>query len=406
MANGFSAIEVDSIKQSLKKLTNNVVNKQTGIWRLDLEKLNVLKNRHQQIIHSNFSPIEKIYWLLEDCKRYGTLPFAGLARAGFMAVQILHSLVSEGILNDENYTRFISSLTTIGKELTIDKTLLSKEEFLKKYGHLRPGTYDITTPRYDDTPDLYFDWNLKPTEPLATTDANHFSLNLSQMIQLDNLLKTHELETDAIRLLEFIKLAIEGRELAKFYFTKNLSDALQLIEQIGAEYGITKEELSYVNSSVFKELYISSHDPKSFIMQSIAQGKLQYDMTLSISLPPIISNPDDIWSFEWPEMSANYITQKKITAPIITLSSTQDNASLKGALVCIPNADPGFDWLFSHNIAGIITAWGGVNSHMAIRAGELGLPSIIGAGEVLYKKLCSAQWIQLDCAAKKIEVIK
>ena len=29
---------------------------------------------------------EKIYWLLEYCKRYGTLPFAGLARAGFIAV--------------------------------------------------------------------------------------------------------------------------------------------------------------------------------------------------------------------------------------------------------------------------------------------------------------------------------
>src|SRR5690606_16248885 len=113
----------------------------------------------------------------------------------------------------------ISSLTTIGKELTLDKTLLSKEEFLKKYGHLRPGTYDITTPRYDDTPELYFDWNLKPTESVATTDDNHFSLNLSQMIQLDNLLKTHEIESDAIRLLEFIKLDIEGRELAKFYFT-------------------------------------------------------------------------------------------------------------------------------------------------------------------------------------------
>ena len=25
----------------------------------------------------------KVYWLLEDCRRYGTLPFAGLARAGF-----------------------------------------------------------------------------------------------------------------------------------------------------------------------------------------------------------------------------------------------------------------------------------------------------------------------------------
>ena len=45
---------------------------------------------------------------------------------------------------------------------------------------------------------------------------------------------------------------------------------------------------------------------------------------------------------------------------------------------------------FSYPIAGLITAWGGVNSHMAIRAGELGLPSVIGAGEVLYRRWSKA----------------
>jgi hypothetical protein len=39
--------------------------------------------------------ISRIYWLIEDCKRYGTLPFAGLARAGFIAVQMLQSFVED-----------------------------------------------------------------------------------------------------------------------------------------------------------------------------------------------------------------------------------------------------------------------------------------------------------------------
>ena len=39
---------------------------------------------------------EKVYWLLEDGKRYGTLPFAGLARAGFIAIQMLKSFVRIG----------------------------------------------------------------------------------------------------------------------------------------------------------------------------------------------------------------------------------------------------------------------------------------------------------------------
>ena len=32
-----------------------------------------------------------------------------------------------------------------------------KSSFLEKYGHLRPGTYDISSYRYDEKPDLYFD---------------------------------------------------------------------------------------------------------------------------------------------------------------------------------------------------------------------------------------------------------
>ena len=32
--------------------------------------------------------IDKIYWLIEDCKRFGTLPFAGLARNAFVATDI------------------------------------------------------------------------------------------------------------------------------------------------------------------------------------------------------------------------------------------------------------------------------------------------------------------------------
>ena len=36
-------------------------------------------------------------------------------------------------------------------------------------------------------------------------------------------------------------------------------------------------------------------------------------------------------------------------------------------IVLIENADPGYDWIFSKNIKGLITKNGGINSHMSIR---------------------------------------
>ena len=92
---------------------------------------------------------------------------------------------------------------------------------------------------------------------------------------------------------------------------------------------------------------------------------------------------------------------------IVTASVAKRDAGeqLNGSIVCIPNADLGFDWLFVYPIAGLITAWGGVNSHMAIRAGELGLPAVISAGEALYRRWSGAQCLHLDCAGRRVELL-
>ncbi len=90
-------------------------------------------------------------------------------------------------------------------------------------------------------------------------------------------------------------------------------------------------------------------------------------------------------------------------APITT--STQKN-NIANKILFIPNADPGYDWIFSYPIAGFVTAWGGVNSHMAIRAGEQKVPAVIGVGEALLSKWSSSKMLLLDCAEHRVEVIK
>ena len=62
------------------------------------------------------------------------------------------------------------------------------------------------------------------------------------------------------------------------------------------------------------------------------------------------------------------------------------NSNING-IVCIENADPGYNFLFSKNIKGLITKYGGQNSHMAIRCAELNLPALIGVGEKVYNKI-------------------
>jgi len=396
---GFSKREREAIADSLRKLTNRIVHPKEGLWRSDAAKIDTLTARREELLGAGSEPLERIYWLLEDAKRYGTLPFAGLARAGFVAVQILKSLVAVGVFSQADYDAFLGSVSTVSGQLARDRSMLDKATFLARYGHLRPGTYDILSPRYDEAPELYFDWSQSSPAP---EPVKPFALTLPQMREIAKLLEAHGLQPDPVGLFDFLQTGIELRELAKFHFTRNLSDALALIAEVGGQYGFTREDLAYCDIAAFRELHVAATDPKDVLSHAIEQGKARYAETLKVSLPPLIAKPEDVWAFEWPETAPNFITQKQVTSPVVGCDAREQ---LAGAIVCIPNADPGFDWLFAYPIAGLITAWGGANSHMAIRAGELGLPAVIGAGEVLYRRWSEAQRLYLDCAGRRVEVL-
>ena len=396
---GFSKSERDAIADSLRRLTNRIVHPQEGLWRADSAKLEILNARREELLASSADPLERIYWLLEDAKRYGTLPFAGLARAGFVAVQMLKSLVAVGVFSQADYDAFMGGVSTVSGQLSRDRATLDRTTFLVRYGHLRPGTYDVLSPRYDEAPELYFDWSqrMPMPEPVAP-----FSVTMPQMREVVRLLEAHGLQPDPVGLFDFLQAGIELRELSKFHFTRNLSDALALITECGAQWGFTREDLAYCDIAAFKELHVAAADPKGALLRSIEQGKARHAETLKISLPPLIAKAADVWAFESPETEPNFITQKQVTAPVV---GCVERERLAGAIICIPNADPGFDWLFAYPIAGLVTAWGGANSHMAIRSGELGLPAVIGAGEVLYRRWSGAQRLHLDCAGRRVEVL-
>ena len=86
-------------------------------------------------------------------------------------------------------------------------------------------------------------------------------------------------------------------------------------------------------------------------------------------------------------------------------SAMEGESDLEGKIVLIYAADPGFDYLFTKNIAGFITCYGGANSHMAIRASELGVAAVIGVGEEMFKKCCAHQQIEIDCQGERIVLL-
>ena len=78
---------------------------------------------------------------------------------------------------------------------------------------------------------------------------------------------------------------------------------------------------------------------------------------------------------------------------------------MKDKIVVVENADPGFDWLFHLDISGIITKYGGLGSHIAIRCIESQLPAAIGCGEIIFSKLEDNSIIEMDCNNNNIKYL-
>ena len=397
---GFSAVDLAELSSALRRLTNRIMHGETALWRRDRAKIDLLAQRFPIICNAKIDKISRIYWLIEDCKRYGTLPFAGLARAGFIAVQMLQSLIDVGVLHAGEGAAFMASVDTVGSRIGRDFAQLPKADFLARYGHLRPGTYDILSPRYDEAPDLYFDWSsARPT----AAQPPRFALSIEQLRRIEHLLKEHELDIDVLSLIEFIKAGIEGREHAKFVFTQSLSHALSLIRQLGQDHGLSAEDCAFLNYDVVRTLYSESGSVREALLESVAHGRERHALTRDLVLPPIIASPDEVFAFYLPPSQPNFITRKSVTAPVASVGDPPE--SFAGRILFVPSADPGFDWIFSRDISGFVTQFGGANSHMAIRAGELGIPAVIGAGEALFRRWQTARKLCLDCTNQKVLVI-
>ena len=407
LKHGFSENEIDRIKFSLLELTNKI----PGHLKSDIQRVGELNLRHRRVLDSDMSLIQKIYWLTEDCKRYGTLPFAGLARAGFVAKQFLDAFVRQGILSSAELESFMRSLTTVSGELSGDITAwragrMSQAKLLEKYGHLRPGTYDILSPRYDDAFELYFP-ELQSTETLPLeTETHTFSFSEEQKTRISDLLEENGLTLRFEEIDAFIRTAIEGREYGKFVFTRSLSDILRLIGELGERVGLSLDEMSFVQIGTVLNLYseLSHLDLRELFEQEIQRNRSGYQLTSTLKLPALIHEPNDVWHFFNSKTEPNFVTTKRVVAEVLN-EADFDEQDLKGKIVAIRSADPGYDWLFSRNIAGLVTEYGGMNSHMAIRSAELGIPAVIGCGEANFKSWAEARFLDLDCSNKTVRVL-
>lgn len=409
LSNILSEEEVEKIKKSLKRLTNDIIlGKRAGI-REQLDKIEYLDNSRKALLNksSQGNQINIVRDLLNDCKIWGTKPFSILARDAFIAESFLRSMEALNLLKSKRIASFRRSISTILTEFLISmealqKNKLKQEEFIERFGHLRPGTYDILAIRYSKREKME-SFGPVSLDPLQV--SNSFEFSDAEKMSVNQALNNEKFEFDSDVLFDFIRKAISGREYAKFIFSRNISDALELIAEWGVTIGLNREELSFLTiDQIFQTLTHTFHEPIETRLRNLSEEALsEYEITQALRLPYLISSIEDIYIVPLLKSRPNFITKKRMECPLYYLSGHEIQSSCpEGHIILTERADPGHDWIFLNPISGLITKYGGSNSHMAIRCAELGIPAAIGCGEQLFESLQQSNRVLLDCGSKLI----
>ena len=309
----------------------------------------------------------------------------------------MRSLVGRGALEPDAADRFMRSIHTVASDVIeamvgVADGKLDEDGFLRRYGHLRPGTYDILSYRYDERPDLYLGQRGR-----LPPESENFELTAGQRTAIASCLAEEGFAFEPDLLLSYISAAIIAREESKFAFSRGVSDALVAVLRWGDECGLSRDELSHLDIS---DVLDSPADPGR-LREKAMEAAERHLVTRAMRLPHLIVEPDDLDVVRPLRGRATFITGRSVTAPAIHLASS-DVSRINGRIVLIESADPGYDWIFSHEIVGLVTKFGGTNSHMAIRCAEFALPAAIGCGERLFSELLKSPVIELDCANRRL----
>lgn len=355
--------------------------------------------------------------VLAMCAAHGVTPFAMLARQAFVALAMLRSLRRLDVLTENEHEHLLKSIPTVASELDRDVSLwargkMEREALVARYGHLRPSSYDITSLSYAEAWSSYFGEAERWREVRAFPDVRAAGAMLNEKRSvIERLLRASGLSAPFEAWCTFIITSIQQRESGKFIFMRAVHDVLESAARVGEQLGFAREDVAMLPIGAVEALGMNA--PSGAVEmewgRQIEFGRKRWALTSALRLPGVIRSPDDVFSFEVEGARATFVSQARVSGRVVVGDDAKARAleasAWRGAIVLLRAADPGYDWLFSKGIAGLITAWGGAGSHMAIRAAEFGLPAAIGCGELMFDSLAQAHTIELDCGVQTMRVL-
>jgi hypothetical protein len=259
------------------------------------------------------------------------------------------------------------------------------------HGGMRAGSFDITQPTWAEQSPM-----ARVSEKIAPA---HFVLDKVEAQNLCQLLAEAEYQMNPTQWVQFVQKATRWREWGKFALNRQLSALLEgLALELGAA-GIEREQASWLTLECIQAgLALPPVARQHYWIELIEQAQALHAREAQVLVSPLLCRELDRYRADSLGLMPNFIGHKIAEGNILLLEDSMPRQAerLNQAIVVLSQADPGYDWLFQYPIRGLITAWGGANSHMGIRCAEFGLSAAIGCGEAVLRQASRSQYARID----------
>lgn len=259
---------------------------------------------------------------------------------------------------------------------------LTQPFFLAQYGHRGPGELDLANPRWMEMGETAFlNSNMKLSsvtpknsqQPAPTVEEEISALNT---FKRDILLQEWKL----------LKSMLELREHWKMELLKPYAQIRFMVEELGGRYGL-KRDVHWLRLSELQQLVTSAPAPLTAELRAkIEERKVRFEAFRQFSFPQFVTieEVESIIHGDTPDGSAHLDGQALspgiVFGEVVVVEDPQatDPSLWPDNVIIVAEAtDPGWTPLFSQ-ARGVVVDKGGVLSHCAIVAREMGIPAVSG----------------------------
>jgi len=325
---------------------------------------------------------------LAHVRRGAALPFARAARLDFIGAALLRSAVRVGALDAAQGDRVRAGSGTLAGALVrpgrpgVDG--LHPEV-------LRPGTFEIDVPLVGVERAVHaVAWDAAPI-PVP-----------SDLAGLDALLAADGWTVDGATLLRMAADASRAREVGKFALARAIAALLEGIASFGGRLGLDRRQLGWLTLA-----QLAAARDAGAACDAATRAEARHAADHPLRVPSLLQAPIDLATPEFAAGRPSFLGKRAADGVVLRVArDTAPGQVPPAAVLAIESADPGFDWVFLRRPAALLTAFGGPQSHMALRCVELDVPAVLGLGLPRFERLARAARLRIDPQRHALAVLE